>query len=66
HGLRTGSLHYINRRDYHVVLPEVDQQLFGQEDTFIGARRHRQQVCNTTQLYFVGERFYAKITVQFG
>jgi hypothetical protein len=39
---------------------------FGQENTFIGARRHRQQVCNTVLLYFAGERLYAKIAVQFG
>jgi len=52
--------------DYHVVLPEPDQQFFDQENTFIGTRRHRQQVCNTVLLYFAGERFYAKIAVQFG
>ncbi|WP_407715020.1 MULTISPECIES: GNAT family N-acetyltransferase [Enterobacter] len=30
----------MNRGDYHVVLPEPDQQFFGQENTFIGARRY--------------------------
>ena len=60
--IRFSTLHDINRRDYHVVLPEPDQQFFRQENTFIGTRRHRQQVCNTVLLYFAGERFYAKIS----
>jgi hypothetical protein len=49
------------------MLPSrIAQQLFGQENSFISARRHWHQVCNVILLYFVGERLYAKIAVQFG
>lgn len=57
HGVRTGMLHNINSGDQHVILPEAGQQIFGQENTFIGAYHHGQQMRNTTLWYFVGERF---------
>lgn len=34
-----------------------DQHFFSQENTFIGARRHRQQVCNTVLLYLPVKAF---------